>query len=104
MSGRSARQMTLQELFRAAERHIRELVEHLDKNFVPKADALVRMLEPRSGARSEERSHRTDDIELHSQVVKLLESEAYTAQVYSKLDDYLRAIDASVSQIVAGAD
>lgn len=101
MSIRSAAQMTLPELFVAAERHIRELVEHLDRNFVPKADSLVRMLEPRSGARTEARSHRTDYAAIHSQVVQLVESEDYTDEVYSKLESYLRAIDAAVARITA---
>ncbi|MEX0717943.1 MAG: hypothetical protein WD066_15215 [Planctomycetaceae bacterium] len=102
MSARSAAQMTLPELFVAAERHIRELVEHLDRNFVPKSDALVRMLEPRSGARTEARSHRTDYAAIHGQVVQLVESEDYTEQVYSKLEEYLRAIDSAVARISIG--
>lgn len=94
--------MTLHELFLAAERHVRELVEHVDLNFVPRADALVRMLEPRGGASSEATSSRTDSVATRSQTAKLVESERYTAEVYAKLDGYLRAIDASVARIVAG--
>jgi hypothetical protein len=102
MAERPIGQMTLRELFIAAERHTRELVEHLDKNFVPKADAFARMLEPRAGAATDLGESRADQTTVRRQAGQLVESDRYTAQVHAKLEEYLRAIEKSAGRVVAG--
>lgn len=97
MSDRSAKHLTLRELFTAAERQARELVTHLDLNFQSKLKSLERLV--RSSKTAEERAQ-IADVTIRNHASQLLESEAYAARLYAQLDEYAQAIDEQVSRVV----
>lgn len=97
MSDRSSKNLTLRELFTAAERQARELVTHLDLNFQSKLKSLERLVKPSKNA--EDRA-KVADVTIRNHVSQLLESEAYAAKLYTQLDDYAKAIDEQVNRII----
>jgi uncharacterized protein YqiB (DUF1249 family) len=96
VSERPAKQLTLRELFTAAERQARDLVSHLDLNFQPKLNSLRKLV--RVG--KEESTTRVSDVAIRNQAAQVLESERYTAQLYARLEEYAEAIDEQVKGIV----
>lgn len=101
MVGQSAKNLTLRELFTAAEHQSRELVTHLDLNFLPKVEALAKLVRPNK--EGEDRSS-VADVTVRNQAAQIVESEKYTAQLYAKLEEYVRAIDESVTRILESGD
>lgn len=97
MSDRSAKNLTLRELFTAAERQSRELVTHLDLNFIPKVDTLAKLVRP---PKNPEDLSRIADVTVRNQAAQVIDSEKYTAQLYGQLEDYVRAIDSAVNAII----
>jgi hypothetical protein len=98
MVGRPIEQLTLREMFTEAERLTRELIEHLDQGFLPKSHELARLVRPING--EPPGLNDLEDVTVRTQAARLLESEAFTEQVYAGLDEYSRAIDASVTRIL----
>lgn len=98
MVGRPIEQQTLREMFTEAERLTRELIEHLDQGFLPKSHELARLVRPING--EPPGLNDLEDVTVRTQAGRLLESEAFTEQVYASLDQYSRAIDASVTRIL----
>jgi hypothetical protein len=99
MVGRPIEQQTLREKFVDAERLSRELIEHLDQGFLPKALELARLVRPING--EPPGLHDLEDVTVRTQAARLLESEAFTDQVYESLQVYCTAIDNAVSKIVS---
>ena len=97
VADRSAKHLTLRELFTAAERQSRDLVTHLDLNFLPKVEALGKLVRP---PREGDDRPPVPDVTIRNQTSQVIESEKYTAQLYAQLEEYIRAIDESVGQIV----
>ena len=97
MLDRPVEQLTLRERFIAAERLTRELIDHLDQGFAPKAEALKRVV--RAGL--EENPHDdVRDVTIRTRAFELLESEAYTNQLYEKTERYFSAIESGVAEIL----
>ncbi len=90
-------QLTLREMFKDAERLTRDLVEHLDQGFFPKAHQLQRLVRPTD---TEAYDSRVEDVTVRNHVLRVLESEDYTEQRYEKLQQYYHAIDNVASRIV----
>ncbi len=90
--------LTLREMFVDAERITRELLEHLDQGFLPKTHELARLLRPIHG--EPPGLNVLEDITVRTQAHRLLESEAFTDEVFIRLGEYCRAIDESVSRIL----
>ncbi len=100
-SQQSAKHLTLRELFTAAEHQSRELVTHLDLNFLPKVEALAKLV--RTGKHGDDRA-KVADTTVRNHAAQIIESEKYTAQLYAQLEEYVRAIDQSVDQILESGD
>ncbi len=97
MPERPVEQLTLREMFKDAERLTRDLIEHLDQGFHPKAHQLHRLVRPTD---TEAFDARVEDVTVRNHVLRVLESEEYTEKLYEKLQQYYLAIDKVASRIV----
>ena len=97
MVERSVEELTLRELFNDSQRLTRELIEHLDQGFLPKVRELTRLVRPAAG--DPEYEH-VEDITVRNHAARVLESEAFTQQLYIKVEQYYRAIDANLARVV----
>ena len=98
MIGRPSHQLTLRELFIEAERLNRELIEHLEQGFLPKVQNLARLVGP---GYVDAHGHPAGDLTVRNTAAQVLESEAYTEQLYGRIRDYCEAIDREVARIIA---
>jgi hypothetical protein len=94
---RRPEQSTLRELFSTTERLIRELDEHLEQGFIPKAQQANDLVRPTPSGLP---AANLEDITVRNHVAGILESENFTDQLYTNLERYFAAIDSSVSRIV----
>ena len=99
VTGPSIKQLTLREMFKDSDKLVRDLTEHLDRGFYPKARQLERLVRP---TETEAFAAGVEDVTVRSHVKAVLDSEAYTDQLYQKLAEYCDAINDSVSRIVEG--
>lgn len=95
----SPESLTLREQLNAAERLNREIMDHLERAFVPQAHELRRVTRI-SG--DDDPGHQIGDIALRSQVDGLLKGDAYTLEMLEKLQKFLTSIGREVGKIVAG--
>jgi hypothetical protein len=98
MAERAVDQLTLRELFKDAERLTRELTEHIDQGFIPKSQALTRLVSPSPG---DPEYDQIEDLTVRNQVVEVLKSEDFTNQLHEKLAKYYTAIERNVARIAA---
>lgn len=96
MIERPLNELTLREMFTDVERLTRELVEHLEQGFLPKSQALLRIVP--------EGSEQDDiaDVTVRSHAARLLESGDFAEQLYEKVSGYCAAIDREVTRITCG--
>ncbi|VAX35763.1 hypothetical protein MNBD_PLANCTO02-1644 [hydrothermal vent metagenome] len=85
--------LTLHEKFNQLEHLSRDLIQHLEKGFLPKAHKLSLLL------KDKEHEEEVKDITVRNQVHVLLDSERYTDQLYRKIAAYCESIDRSISDI-----
>ena len=95
----SSESLTLREQLNAADRLNREIMDHLERAFVPQAHELRRVTRL-SG--EEDPSQQLADVTLRSQVDGLLKGDAYTLEMLQKLQKLLASIGKEVGKIVAG--
>ena len=96
MSDQPIENLTLREQLRDAERLGRELADHLERGFAPKAGALAKLIRPKTGG---EWNHDVADKTLHHTVQQVLDSHRFTATLMKRFRGLLKAIDESVSEI-----
>ncbi|QDT94664.1 hypothetical protein [Gimesia aquarii] len=96
---RAPGQLTLREMFSDTERLASELIEHLDLGFIPMNEQLIRLVRVVPDGIEK---RRVEDVSVRNQAADLLKSENFTQELFEKLDEYLKAIDESVSQIISG--
>ncbi len=95
----SPENMTLREVFVHADRFTRELVEHLEQGFMPKAESLVNLVRPTPDGSP---AKNVKDITIRNQVSSLLESENFTEQLSLKLKNFCDVIEKNTSDIIDG--
>ncbi|MCA9118039.1 MAG: hypothetical protein KDA79_23365 [Planctomycetaceae bacterium] len=95
MSNRPAAELTLRELFLEAERTSRELVDHIERNLLPRNQELRSLAAP---ARMEE----VRDVTIRTSAASLLESSRFSDKLSRRLTELSRAIDEQVQQMVNG--
>ena len=98
MVERPTGQLTLREMFVEAERLTRELIEHIDQGFLPKTHELARLIRPIHG--DPPGLDVLEDVTVRTQASRLLETEAYTEEMFTRLGEFCRTIDSSVSRIL----
>ncbi len=96
---RALDQLTLREMFSDTERLTVELADHLEQGFLPKNKQLIRLV--RVLPEGVEKRH-VEDISVRNQASELLKSHQFTQELFDKLDDYLDAIDQSITRIIDG--
>ncbi len=99
MGDRPVEQLTLRQMFTEAERHSRELIDHLEKGFLPKAHSVLKLVRGRASDLS---VHEVEDVTVYHSADQLLQSEQFTQQLFQRLDKLFAAIGVSVNNIVEG--
>jgi hypothetical protein len=86
----------LQDLCKDAERLTRELIDHLERNMIPRTKEFQSLVRPDSAF--DTGSH-VQDITIRNQAKTLQESQEFTEQLYQKTSQYLDAIDREVGRL-----
>jgi hypothetical protein len=92
----SLKEKTLRELMADAEHLTRELTEHLDQNFIPKAHALRKLVRPVIGSNVDDE---VEDISIRNAAKHVLKSNEFTEELCDKISQYCAVIDDAVSGI-----
>lgn len=87
--------MTLREKLSHADKLVRELIEHLDHGFIPKAHQLRRITRHRPDSSDEE----VTDLTIRGQADLLLEADEFSRRVAAQLDVTLQAIDDDINRV-----
>jgi hypothetical protein len=86
-------QLTLRELFSNSEKLARELIEHLDKGFVPKVRHLHEMVQGDNPAAAE-----VLDVTVRNHAATVLAGDDFSQGLCAKMDEYLSAIEHALSR------
>jgi len=86
----------LQDLCKDAERLTRDLIDHLERNMIPRTREFQVLVRPDSAF---DTGSQVQDITIRNQVKTLQESQEFTEQLYQKTSQYLDAIDLEVSRL-----
>lgn len=95
MSDRPAADLTLREMFIEAEHTLRELIEHLEQNFLPRNQELRSLSVP-------SRLDEVRDVTVRTAASTLLESQRFSDQLHRRLTELTRAINEQASAMVEG--
>ena len=90
--------LTLRDQLTGADRLTREIMDHLERAFVPQAHQL-RSVTRISG---EADTSQLEDVTLRNQIDNLLKSDDYTKDMSERLRAYLASIGKEVGKIVTG--
>lgn len=96
MAERQIESLTLREKFIEAEKLTRELIDHLDRGFIPKVHQLRRTA--RRGTNPEHLDE-IKDLTVRESVKQVLDSDDYTRQLCDRAGQLLTAIDKDVNTI-----
>ena len=88
--------MTLREKITEGEQLAKELLQHLEQGFVPKAQHVRRMTRPNPESGDEE----VRDVTVRNAVSEVLSSDDFTRRLTSQLREYLEMIETDVARIV----
>lgn len=77
----------------------RELIDHLERGFLPKTRELQKLVEPPEGQPLNEE---VEDLTVRIHAARLLESDLFSEELYDKLERYCASIHADVSRIMSG--
>ncbi|MEW4530225.1 hypothetical protein [Maioricimonas sp. JC845] len=97
MPERSLTSLTLREKFNDVERLARELIQHLEHGYIPKAHELRRTA--RHGCDPEHHDEVTDAT-IRNLVERVLVSDDYTRELCTRAQRYLEAVDHEVADIL----
>jgi hypothetical protein len=99
VSERALEGLTLREKLIEAEKVTRELIDHLERGFLPKVHQLRRLA--RRGNEPEHQEEITD-VSIRSTVDQVLHTDDYTRQLSTRARNLLAAIDKDVTTIFEG--
>lgn len=91
--------LTLRDQLNGADRLTREIMDHLERAFVPQAHELRRVTRV-SG--EDDPTAQLEDVTLRNQIDNLLKSDAYTKEMSERLRTYLASIGQEIGKIVGG--
>ena len=93
--------MSLRDMCKEAERLTRELIDHLEKNMIPRTRELQSLVQPDSPFESGgSGGTAVKDVTVRNQTSALIESQEFSSQLYEKARLYLEAIDRDVSRMM----
>ena len=96
----SLENMPLRDVCKEAERLTRELIDHLEKNMIPRTRELQSLVQPDSPFESGGEAGQVKDVTVRNQASALIESQEFTEQLFAKTRQYLKAIDRDVSKML----
>ena len=96
---RTPESLTIRDQLNDADRLTREIMDHLERAFIPQAHELRRVTRV-TGA--DDPAGQLADVTLRSQVDSLLKSDDYTKKMTERLQSYLNSIGKEVGKIVGG--
>lgn len=94
MADRPISQLTLRELFKHTEMLTRDLVEHVEKNFLPRVHALEQLVQPQD----ERMKVHIPDVSVRRHAHEALTSDEFTQKLFEKMKEYLSAIDKELAR------
>ncbi len=93
MSDESLAHLTLRDKLKEAENVTRQLIDHLERGYLPKAHQLRRL--SRQGLQADQRESISDS-SIREAVLDILQSDEYARQLCEKTDTFLKSITADV--------
>lgn len=100
MAERPVDQLTLREVVVLAEQLARELHLHLEQGFVPKLQALDRLVAAHSKPEDRNLVH---DITVRNQSATVLQSDDFSQPLFKKLNEYFAAIEQGANRALSGS-
>lgn len=91
--------LTLRDQLNGADRLTREIMDHLERAFVPQSHDLRRVTRVTG---EDDPTGQLEDVTLRNQIDNLLKSDAYTKEMTERLRAYLASISKEVGKIVGG--
>ena len=92
----TAKSMTLRQKITEGEQLAKELLQHLEQGFLPKAQHVRRITRPSPDSSEEE----LRDVTIRNAVSEVISSDDFTRRLTSQLKDYLELIETDVARIV----
>ncbi|MDA0807428.1 MAG: hypothetical protein O2983_06430 [Planctomycetota bacterium] len=92
--GESLRDVPLHSVCKEAERLTHELIDHLERNLIPRSKEVHQLVKPDSPFNASGAG--VQDVTVRSQVARLLESQEFTEKLFLKMRQHLEAIDQSI--------
>ena len=96
---RQPESLTLRDQLNDADRLTREIMDHLERAFIPQAHELRRVTRITG---EDDPANQLADVTLRNQVGNLLKSDDYTLTMTKRLHAYLTSIGKEVGKIVGG--
>lgn len=93
----SLKDVPLRDVCKEAERLTREVIDHLNRNLIPRTRELHDLVQPDSPFG--EGGMEVKDITVRNQVAVLLESQQFAEDFFLKTRDYLQAVDRHLAEI-----
>lgn len=90
----SLRDVPLHSVCKEAERLTHELIDHLERNLIPRSKEVHQLVKPDSPFNASGAG--VQDVTVRSQVARLLESQEFTEKLFLKMRQHLEAIDQSI--------
>lgn len=94
----SVADVPLRDLCKEAERMTRELIDHLERNQIPKTRELAEVVRPDSPFAPTGQT--VPDITVRSSAARLIESQDFAAELFEKLSEYFNVIDRDLKAMV----
>ena len=99
MAEKRVEDMPLRDVFTEAEQLVRDLVDHLENGFLPKAIGLKELVAISEQGIGSDDVH---DVTVRNQSAQLLERARFADKLYLRFDECVEAIDQKVSRITMG--
>lgn len=90
----SLRDVPLHSVCKEAERLTNELIDHLERNLIPRSKEVHQLVKPDSPFNASGAG--VQDVTVRSQVATLLESQEFTEKLFLKMRQHLETIDQSI--------
>lgn len=90
----------LRDLCQDAEKLTKELIDHLERNLIPRTRELHNLVRPESPFAKQGQA--AENISIRNHAVVLAESQEFTEQLFLKASQYFAAIDEQLAKLSAG--
>ena len=93
----SLKDVPLRDVCKEAERLTREVIDHLNRNLIPRTSELHKLVQPDSPF--DEGGTGVKDITVRNQVATLLESQQFAEDFFLNTRRYLQSVDSHLTEI-----